>query len=174
MVACMPCSSKTKRNIPPRGQCMPPNKWGQFLLTCLGCSVLLCIFPSQKEAGGARSIIEQWKMCFYKVTNVFFLSFFCGARAAQKGFYCINCFTFQWTVQLDPKFHEGASNLEQLVPFEECLQLHSTDTSVVQIPEYILVTNNGRSFKLVSFVYSTTTISFSFTFSSSDFSVVVH
>ena len=113
-------------------------------------------------------------MCFYKVTNVFFLSFFCGARAAQKGFYCINCFTFQWTVQLDPKFHEGASNLEQLVPFEECLQLHSTDTSVVQIPEYILVTNNGRSFKLVSFVYSTTTISFSFIFSSSDFSVVFH
>jgi hypothetical protein len=75
-------------------------------------------------------------------------------------------------VQLDPKFHEGASNLEQLVPFEECLQLHSTDTSVVQIPEYILVTNNGRSFKLVSFVYSATTISFSFIFSLADFSIV--
>ncbi|CAN6252649.1 unnamed protein product [Urochloa humidicola] len=57
--------------------------------------------------------------------------------------------TSEWTVQLDPKFHEGASNLEQLVPFEECLQLHSTDTSVVQIPEYILVTNNGRSFNIV-------------------------
>ncbi|PUZ76946.1 hypothetical protein GQ55_1G331000 [Panicum hallii var. hallii] len=55
----------------------------------------------------------------------------------------------EWTVQLDPKFHEDASNLEQLVPFEECLQLHSTDTSVVQIPEYILVTNNGRSFNIV-------------------------
>ncbi|AQK73342.1 Tripeptidyl-peptidase 2 [Zea mays] len=59
------------------------------------------------------------------------------------------CQTSEWTVQLDPKFHEGASNLEQLVPFEECLQLHSTDTSVVQIPEYILVTNNGRSFNIV-------------------------
>lgn len=91
--------------------------------------------------------------------------FFCWGRAAQKGFYCINCFTFQWTVQLDPKFHEGASNLEQLVPFEECLQLYSTDTSVVQIPEYILVTNNGRSFKLVSFVYSITAILFSFVYS---------
>ena len=44
--------------------------------------------------------------------------------------------------------------MEQLVPFEEYLQLHSTDTSVVQIPEYILVTNNGRSFKLVPFVYA--------------------
>ncbi|TVU28818.1 hypothetical protein EJB05_20353, partial [Eragrostis curvula] len=57
--------------------------------------------------------------------------------------------TSEWTVQLDPKFHEGASNLEQLVPFEECLQLHSSDSSVVQIPEYILVTNNGRSFNIV-------------------------
>nr|CAB3450616.1 unnamed protein product [Digitaria exilis] len=57
--------------------------------------------------------------------------------------------TSEWTVELDPKFHEDASNLEQLVPFEECLQLHSTDTSVVQIPEYILVTNNGRSFNIV-------------------------
>ncbi|RCV07666.1 hypothetical protein SETIT_1G263600v2 [Setaria italica] len=57
--------------------------------------------------------------------------------------------TSEWTVQLDPKFHEDASNLEQLVPFEECLQLHSTDTSVIQIPEYILVTNNGRSFNIV-------------------------
>ncbi|KAM0869156.1 hypothetical protein ACQ4PT_040859 [Festuca glaucescens] len=54
----------------------------------------------------------------------------------------------QWTVQLNPKFHEDASNLEQLVPFEECLQLHSTDNSIVNIPEYILLTNNGRSFKL--------------------------
>ncbi|WVZ74307.1 hypothetical protein U9M48_022508 [Paspalum notatum var. saurae] len=57
--------------------------------------------------------------------------------------------TSEWTVQLDPKFHDGASNLEQLVPFEERLQLHSTDTSVVKIPEYILVTNNGRSFNIV-------------------------
>ncbi|XP_062222524.1 tripeptidyl-peptidase 2 [Phragmites australis] len=57
--------------------------------------------------------------------------------------------TSEWTVELDPKFHEGASNLEQLVPFEECLQLHSTDSSVVQIPEYILVTHNGRSFNIV-------------------------
>ncbi|XP_006647647.1 tripeptidyl-peptidase 2 [Oryza brachyantha] len=57
--------------------------------------------------------------------------------------------TSEWTVQLDPKFHEDASNMEQLVPFEECLQLHSTDSSVVKIPEYIMVTNNGRSFNIV-------------------------
>lgn len=80
-------------------------------------------------------------------------------------------FTFQWTVQLNPKFHECASNLEQLVPFEECLQLHSTDTSVVQIPDYILVTNNGRSFKLVPFVC--TAIRFSFIFSSFNFNIVI-
>ncbi|KAL6634882.1 hypothetical protein ACP70R_027553 [Stipagrostis hirtigluma subsp. patula] len=64
-----------------------------------------------------------------------------GSNACQQ--------TSEWTVQLDPKFHEGASNLEQLVPFEDCLQLHSTDSSVVRIPEYILVTHNGRSFNIV-------------------------
>ncbi|KQK00668.1 tripeptidyl-peptidase 2 isoform X2 [Brachypodium distachyon] len=64
-----------------------------------------------------------------------------GSNACQQ--------TSEWTVQLDPKFHEDASNLEQLVPFEECLQLHSTDSSVVNIPEYILLTNNGRSFNIV-------------------------
>ncbi|CAM0944650.1 unnamed protein product [Alopecurus aequalis] len=57
--------------------------------------------------------------------------------------------TSEWTVQLNPKFHEDASNLEQLVPFEECLQLHSTDSSVINIPEYILLTNNGHSFNIV-------------------------
>lgn len=57
--------------------------------------------------------------------------------------------TFQWTVQVDPKFHEGASNLKELVPFEECLELHSTDEAVVRVPDYLLLTHNGRSFKLV-------------------------
>lgn len=57
--------------------------------------------------------------------------------------------TFQWTVQVDPKFHEGASNLKELVPFEECLELHSTDEGVVRVPDYLLLTHNGRSFKLV-------------------------
>lgn len=64
-----------------------------------------------------------------------------GSNACQQ--------TSEWTVQLNPKFHEDASNLEQLVPFEECLQLHSTDSSVVKIPEYIMLTNNGRSFNIV-------------------------
>ncbi|KAM7273027.1 hypothetical protein ACFE04_027691 [Oxalis oulophora] len=54
----------------------------------------------------------------------------------------------EWTVQIEPKFHEGASNLEELVPFEECIELH-TEKSVVQAPEYLLLTNNGRSFNVV-------------------------
>lgn len=55
----------------------------------------------------------------------------------------------QWTVQVEPRFHEGASNLEQLVPFEECLQLHSSDSTVVRVPDYLLLTHNGRSFNIV-------------------------
>ncbi|OAY76111.1 Tripeptidyl-peptidase 2 [Ananas comosus] len=57
--------------------------------------------------------------------------------------------TSEWTVQVDPKFHEDASNLEQLVPFEECIQLISSDKSIVQSPEYLLLTHNGRSFNIV-------------------------
>ncbi|CAE6185616.1 unnamed protein product [Arabidopsis arenosa] len=55
----------------------------------------------------------------------------------------------EWTVQVDPKFHEGASNLKELVPFEECLELHSTDEGVVRVPDYLLLTHNGRSFNVV-------------------------
>lgn len=53
-------------------------------------------------------------------------------------------------MQVLPKFHEGASNLEELVPFEECIELCSTEKSVVMAPEYLLLTHNGRSFKLVT------------------------
>lgn len=52
-------------------------------------------------------------------------------------------------MQVEPKFHEDASNLEELVPFEECIELHSTDKAVLRAPEYLLLTHNGRSFKLV-------------------------
>ncbi|KAG8652896.1 tripeptidyl-peptidase 2 isoform X2 [Manihot esculenta] len=55
----------------------------------------------------------------------------------------------EWTVQVLPKFHEGASNLEELVPFEECIELCSTEKSVVMAPEYLLLTHNGRSFNIV-------------------------
>jgi tripeptidyl-peptidase-2 len=55
----------------------------------------------------------------------------------------------EWTIQVDPKFHEGASNLKELVPFEECLELHSTDEGVVRVPDYLLLTNNGRGFNVV-------------------------
>ncbi|XP_065869545.1 tripeptidyl-peptidase 2 isoform X2 [Euphorbia lathyris] len=55
----------------------------------------------------------------------------------------------EWTVQIEPKFHEGASKLEELVPFEECIELHSTEKAVVMAPEYLLLTHNGRSFNIV-------------------------
>ncbi|XP_057527935.1 tripeptidyl-peptidase 2 isoform X1 [Amaranthus tricolor] len=55
----------------------------------------------------------------------------------------------EWTVQVAPKFHEDASTLDDLVPFEECIELHSSDTSVVRAPEYLLLTNNGRSFNVI-------------------------
>ncbi|XP_068645593.1 tripeptidyl-peptidase 2 isoform X2 [Aristolochia californica] len=57
--------------------------------------------------------------------------------------------TTEWTVQVEPKFHEDANNLEQLVPFEECIQLLSTEKSVVRAPDYLLLTHNGRSFNIV-------------------------
>ncbi|GLT35948.1 hypothetical protein SLA2020_103570 [Shorea laevis] len=55
----------------------------------------------------------------------------------------------EWTVQVEPKFHEDASNLEELVPFEECIELHSSDSTIVRAPEYLLLTHNGRSFNIV-------------------------
>lgn len=51
---------------------------------------------------------------------------------------------------MEPKFHDDAGNLDQLVPFEECIQLRSTAEAVVRPPEYLLLTHNGREFKLVS------------------------
>ena len=53
-------------------------------------------------------------------------------------------------MQIDPKFHEDANKIEELVVFEECIELHSTDNSVVKAPDYLLLTHNGRTFKLVS------------------------
>ncbi|KAL2920688.1 Tripeptidyl-peptidase 2 [Bienertia sinuspersici] len=55
----------------------------------------------------------------------------------------------EWTVQVAPKFHEDASNIDDLVPFEECIELCSSDSSVVKAPEYLLLTHNGRSFNLI-------------------------
>ncbi|KAK4492767.1 hypothetical protein RD792_000087 [Penstemon davidsonii] len=55
----------------------------------------------------------------------------------------------EWTVKIDPKFHKDASNLDQLVPFEECIKLHSTGESVVRAPEYLLLTHNGREFNII-------------------------
>ncbi|KAL5567987.1 hypothetical protein UlMin_024562 [Ulmus minor] len=55
----------------------------------------------------------------------------------------------EWTVQVGPKFHEDASNLDELVPFEECIELHSSNEAVVRAPEYLLLTHNGRTFNVV-------------------------
>lgn len=53
-------------------------------------------------------------------------------------------------MEIAPKFHEDANNLDQLVPFEECIELHSTGETVVRAPDYLLLTHNGRSFRLLS------------------------
>ncbi|KAK8710528.1 hypothetical protein V6N13_145848 [Hibiscus sabdariffa] len=55
----------------------------------------------------------------------------------------------EWTVQVEPKFHDDASKLEEMVPFEECIELRSSDNAVVRAPEFLLLTNNGRTFNVV-------------------------
>ncbi|KAL8148295.1 hypothetical protein AgCh_005606 [Apium graveolens] len=55
----------------------------------------------------------------------------------------------EWTVQVDPTFHDDASNMEQLVPFEECIEIHSTGEAVVKAPGFLLLTHNGRTFNIV-------------------------
>ncbi|KRH38464.1 hypothetical protein GLYMA_09G137200v4 [Glycine max] len=55
----------------------------------------------------------------------------------------------EWTVQLNPKFHEDADNFKDLVPFEECIELHSTEETVIKAPDYLLLTYNGRTFNVV-------------------------
>ncbi|KAL2642830.1 hypothetical protein R1flu_010417 [Riccia fluitans] len=55
----------------------------------------------------------------------------------------------EWSVSVKPEFHEDADNLELVVPFEERLQLESTDPSWLKCPEYLLLTHNGRTFNIV-------------------------
>ncbi|RDY08828.1 Tripeptidyl-peptidase 2, partial [Mucuna pruriens] len=50
--------------------------------------------------------------------------------------------------EVDPKFHEDANKLEEMAMFEECIELHSSDKTVVKSPEYLLLTHNGCTFKL--------------------------
>lgn len=52
-------------------------------------------------------------------------------------------------MQIEPKFHEDASNLDELAQFEECIELYTSEQTVVRAPEYLFLTHNGRSFKLV-------------------------
>ncbi|KAL5069857.1 hypothetical protein RYX36_020744 [Vicia faba] len=55
----------------------------------------------------------------------------------------------EWTVQVDPKFHEDADKIEDLAVFEECIELRSSDSTVVKAPEYLLLTHNGRTFNIL-------------------------
>ncbi|RDX94509.1 Tripeptidyl-peptidase 2, partial [Mucuna pruriens] len=54
----------------------------------------------------------------------------------------------EWMVQVDPKFHEDANKLEELAVFEECIELHSSNKTVVKAPEYLLLTHNGCTFNI--------------------------
>ncbi|CAN4087751.1 unnamed protein product [Withania somnifera] len=65
----------------------------------------------------------------------------------REPLYCHH--STEWTVEIAPKFHEDANNLDQLVPFEECIELHSTGEAVVRAPDYLLLTHNGRNFSIV-------------------------
>ncbi|KAK1382100.1 hypothetical protein POM88_019835 [Heracleum sosnowskyi] len=71
----------------------------------------------------------------------------------SRGIYLRDsCYCHQstkWTVQVDPTFHDDANNMEQLVPFEECIELHSTGEAVVKAPGFLLLTHNGRTFNIV-------------------------
>ncbi|TQD86599.1 hypothetical protein C1H46_027865 [Malus baccata] len=73
--------------------------------------------------------------------------------STTRGIYLREASAFQqsteWTVQVEPKFHEGASNLEDLVPFEECIELHSSEKAILRAPDFLLLTHNGRSFNIV-------------------------
>ncbi|KAK7361425.1 hypothetical protein VNO77_03487 [Canavalia gladiata] len=40
----------------------------------------------------------------------------------------------EWVVQVNPKLHEDASNFEDLIPFEQCIELHSNEETVVKAP----------------------------------------
>ncbi|GAU32394.1 hypothetical protein TSUD_44370 [Trifolium subterraneum] len=48
----------------------------------------------------------------------------------------------EWTVQVDPKFHEDADKFEDLVVFEECIELHSSDNTVVKAPDILVDPSN--------------------------------
>ncbi|CAM6096265.1 unnamed protein product [Calypogeia fissa] len=76
-----------------------------------------------------------------------------GPDAAVRGVYLRDVRdsrqASEWNVTVKPEFHEDADNMDLLVPFEERLQLHSSNPTWLKCPEYLLLTNNGRSFKVV-------------------------
>ncbi|XP_024379679.1 tripeptidyl-peptidase 2 isoform X4 [Physcomitrium patens] len=55
----------------------------------------------------------------------------------------------EWNITVKPQFPEDADNLNQVVPFEERVKLESGNLSWLKCPEYLLLTNNGRSFNIV-------------------------
>ncbi|KAG8381312.1 hypothetical protein BUALT_Bualt06G0109300 [Buddleja alternifolia] len=88
-----------------------------------------------------------WQFVVFIFVGIF------DAEPTSRGIYLREADSCQrsteWTVKVEPKFHDDASNLDQLVPFEECVKLHSTGGAVVRAPEYLLLTHNGREFNII-------------------------
>ncbi len=120
------------------------NSWKWFEL-------LLCIVLSKLMQKRLISVLASWKDIWYRCHLVGYAFFFLLCCCPRR----LITFFPQWTVEIAPKFHEDANNLDQLVPFEECIELHSTGEAVVRAPDYLLLTHNGRSFRLLSYpIYS--------------------
>ncbi|TQE03902.1 hypothetical protein C1H46_010429 [Malus baccata] len=117
------------------------------------------ITQSGKTTPTSRGIYLREASTFQQSTECYQLQLdMCDAILNSKSsFVCMfmnfllisTCVPPFWTVQVEPKFHEGASNLEDLVPFEECIELHSSDKAVLRAPDFLLLTHNGRSFNIV-------------------------
>ncbi|GLJ21474.1 hypothetical protein SUGI_0396320 [Cryptomeria japonica] len=76
-----------------------------------------------------------------------------NSGASMRGIYLREAYecqqTSEWIVQVKPNFHEDADKLKLLVPFEECIQIKSSNGDVIKVPEYILLTHNGRNFNIL-------------------------
>lgn len=55
----------------------------------------------------------------------------------------------EWNITVKPIFPEDADNLNSVVPFEERVKLESGNPSWLKCPEFLLLTNNGRTFNIV-------------------------
>lgn len=104
---------------------------------------------------GRHLTVDKLLRCFY--SGVYF--YFCYSLVPGCVKACIILSTlynltgvyyllvFQWNITVKPTFPEDSDNLSLLVPFEERVKLESGNPSFVKCPEYLLLTNNGRTFK---------------------------